>query len=155
MAMNTGSSGGYASEINITPLVDVVLVLLIIFMVIAPVMLHGYDVDVPGEVTLEPTDEHVEQIVMSIDLDACPILAPPVEAGPPTGCSVRINDDEVALPDLSSHLAETFADRAPAERTLFLAAHDRLNYEGVVRILDLAKSGVEGLRIGIVTENRQ
>ncbi len=49
----------------------------------------------------------------------------------------------------------SFALWDKVERTLFLAAHDRLNYEGVVRILDLAKSGVEGLRIGIVTENRQ
>ena len=152
MAMNVGSGGGYASEINITPLVDVVLVLLIIFMVIAPVMLHGYDVDVPGEVTVLSSDEHLEQVVMSIEMETCPILAPPVEAGPPAGCSVRINDDEVALPELSGLLAETFADRPPAERTLFLAAHDRLNYEGVVRILDLAKSGVEGLRIGIVAD---
>ena len=47
-----GSNGGIQSDINVTPLVDVVLVLLIIFIVMVPAMMHGYDVDVPGEASV-------------------------------------------------------------------------------------------------------
>ena len=48
MGFTPAGDGGYTSEINVTPLVDVVLVLLIIFMVIVPLTLHGHDVDIPG-----------------------------------------------------------------------------------------------------------
>jgi biopolymer transport protein ExbD len=152
MGMSTGGNDGYASEINITPLVDVVLVLLIIFMVIVPVMLRGYDVDVPGEVAAPPPGEVPEQIVMTIDIESCPVLEPLEVPGPPADCVVRINQEAVAVPELPQRLAVTYADREGADRTLFLAANDRLNYEGVMRILDVAKSGVDDLRIGIVTE---
>jgi biopolymer transport protein ExbD len=153
MAANLGENGGFASEINITPLVDVVLVLLIIFMMIVPVMLRGYEVDVPGEAASEPSREaRPEQVVMTIGLEDCPALDRPDAAGLPAGCTVRLNDDEVSVSALAARIGDTFADRAPAERVLFLAAHDRLNYEAVMRILDVAKSGMDGLRIGIVTE---
>jgi len=153
MAMNVGGGGGYESEINVTPLVDVVLVLLIIFMMIVPVMVRGYDVDVPGETVAAPYDEdRVEQIVMTIDLTACPLVEPVADDGLPGDCTVRLNEEEVAVTDLASRIHETFADRHGEDRVLFLAANDRLNYEGVMRILDVAKSGADDLRIGLVTE---
>jgi len=152
MAINVGSDGGYSSEINITPLVDVVLVLLIIFMVLVPVMMRGYDVDIPGETaaaaTLEPEQE---QIVLTIDLATCPAVDPPQSAGMPSDCTVRINETEVAVADLAGQVTETFGERESEDRVLFLAAHERLNYEAVMQILDIAKSGVEELRIGLVT----
>jgi biopolymer transport protein ExbD len=154
MAMNVnGGGGGYESEINVTPLVDVVLVLLIIFMMIVPVMMRGYDVDVPGETVAVPYDEdRVEQIVMTIDLSACPIVEPVPDGGLPADCTVNLNDEAVAMTDLATRIGETFADREGEDRVLFLAAADRLNYEGVMRILDVAKSGTDDLRIGLVTE---
>ena len=151
--MNVGGEGPYTSEINVTPLVDVVLVLLIIFMIIAPVMMQGYDVDIPGEtVTTVPRADRVEQIVLTIDLEACPMLEPTESAGLPADCTVRLNDDDVALTDLAARVTETFATREISDRVLFLDAHPRLNYEGVMRILDVAKSGVDDLRIGFVTD---
>jgi biopolymer transport protein ExbD len=65
---------------------------------------------------------------------------------------VRLNDDDVALTELAGRVTETFATRETSDRVLFLAAHARLNYEGVMRILDVAKSGVDDLRIGLVTD---
>ena len=153
MAMNVGNDGGFASEINITPLVDVVLVLLIIFMVIVPVMMRGYEMDIPGEtVATAAPEDRPEQIVLSIDLAACLMLEPVESPGLPADCTVRLNDDSVAVADLAGRVSETFTSREPADRVLFLAAHDRLNYEGVMRILDSARSGVEGLRVGLVTQ---
>ena len=152
MAVNVGGNGNYASEINVTPLVDVVLVLLIIFMMIVPIMLKGYDVDVPGEKAMAPPgEERVEQIVLTIDLKACPMTEPVEDAGLPTDCTVRLNREAVPVATLATRVEETFADRSGDDRVLFLAAHDHLNYEGVMRILDFAKSNVADLEIGLVT----
>jgi biopolymer transport protein ExbD len=153
MGMNVGGGGDYASEINITPLVDVVLVLLIIFMIIVPVMVRGYDVDIPGESAAPPpSKDRVEQVVLTIEPDSCPILGPVDSPGLPTGCTVRVNGDAVRVTDLAGFVAETFDQREGEDRVLFLAADDRLNYEGVMRILDEARSEAPGLRIGVVTE---
>jgi len=153
VAMNTGNGSGLQSDINVTPLVDVVLVLLIIFMVIVPLTMRGYDVAIPGEssTTAAPADPP-EQIVLAIEVAGCPMTEPPPGAGLPAGCRVRINDDVIAVTDLSTRVAEIFSGRAAADRVLFLAAAEPLNYEGVMRILDLARSGVDDLRIGFVTE---
>ena len=74
-SVGNNNSAGYTSEINITPLVDVVLVLLIIFMVIVPVMMRGHDVNVPGESTAGPADmDRPEQIVLYIEEANCPVF---------------------------------------------------------------------------------
>jgi biopolymer transport protein ExbD len=153
MGMNAGDPGGFRSEINVTPLVDVVLVLLIIFMVIVPLTLHGYDVDIPGEaVTTQQVEQSREQIVLAIDVTDCPVMEPPEIEGLPGNCRVRINDERVAVADLADRVSEIFATREGPDRVLFLAAHEQLNYEGVMRVVDVAKSKAEGLRIGLVTE---
>jgi biopolymer transport protein TolR len=154
MELNSGSD--LQSDINVTPLVDVVLVLLIIFMVIVPLTMRGYDVDIPGEsssvtVSAEPAKE---QMVLAIEIDNCPVMQPPQGDGLPADCRVRVNDEVVQVTDLSDHVAEVFADRVGSDRVLFLAAEEDLNYEGVMRILGLARSGAEDLRIGFVTERK-
>jgi len=153
MAMIPSGSGGLQSEINVTPLVDVVLVLLIIFMVIVPLTLHGYDVDIPGEsVVAEPVEQNNEQIVLAIEKTDCPIVKPPETEGLPGDCRVRVDDERLPVAELAGRVSEIFATREGPERVLFLAADDGLNYEGVMRIVDVAKSEAEGLRIGLVTE---
>lgn len=155
MALNIGDDGAYVSEINITPLVDVVLVLLIIFMMIIPIMMRGYDVDVPGETVAAPPSQEVEQIVLHIDIADCPVVDPPASAGLPDPCTVRLGDESVTVTELQARVAATFGAREPQDRVLFLAAHRSLNYEGVMRVLDAARSGVDGLRIGLVTESAE
>jgi len=140
------------SDINITPLVDVVLVLLIIFMVIMPLTLRGYDLDIPGgAVSTGEPEVADEQVVLAIAAGDCPALEVPAGDGLPEGCAVRINDEPVALAGLPQRLAEIYAGRGPDARVLFLAAEERLNYEAVMRIVDLARTGVTELRIGLVT----
>jgi biopolymer transport protein ExbD len=151
MQMNGGGSD-LQSEINITPLVDVVLVLLIIFMVVVPMLLHGYDVDIPQATTeTVPAEAEMSQVVLTIDGKACQMFAPPAGEGLPADCRVSLDDKEVPAPELPVSVREALGLRPIEQRVLFLAADDRLNYEVVLRIVDLAKSGVDGLRIEFVT----
>jgi biopolymer transport protein ExbD len=63
---------------------------------------------------------------------------------------VTLADQKIPAAELPARMASILGSRAPEKRVLFLAADDRLNYEGVLRILDLAKSGVEDLKIEFV-----
>ena len=152
--MNGAPSTSLQSEINITPLVDVVLVLLIIFMVVVPLAMHGYDVDVPqtsAEVAPAPADD--VQVVLSILPSACPILEPQAGDGLPASCRVSLAEREIPATDLPARVREILGGRPKDKRVLFLVADDRLNYEGVLRIVDLAKSSVDDVTIEIIAAN--
>ena len=152
MQLNTGTS--LQSEINVTPLVDVVLVLLIIFMVVVPLLLQGYDVDI-SRPSAEPVPSQVEEspVILSIGPTTCRILEQPAGKGLPKDCRVTLADREIPATDLPSRVAEILGGRPRDQRVLVLAADDRLNYEGVLRIVDLAKSDVEDLTIEFITTN--
>ena len=152
MQFNSNDSGSsLQSEINVTPLVDVVLVLLIIFMVVVPLLIEGYDVDIPRASADTSPQVAESQLILSIGSAACPILEPPAGEGLPADCHVTLNEQEIPATDLPARLAEILDGRPVNQRVLFLAADDRLNYEGVLRIVDLAKSGVGDLQIEFLT----
>src|SRR5262249_40898380 len=140
MQFDRGDSGSsLQSEINITPLVDVVLVLLIIFMVVVPLLLQGYDVNIPrASADVKPAESVESQLILRIGPTACPILEPPAGEGLPANCNVTLNDEEIPAAELSSRVAQSLSDRPAEEHVLFLAADDSLNYEGVLRIIDSA-----------------
>ena len=153
MQLNTGdSSSTLQSEINITPLVDVVLVLLIIFMVVVPLLMHGYDVDIPRP-SAGAAQAQESRLILSIEPTACHILEAPAGEGLPTDCRVTLGDQKIPAAELPTRVAAILASQQPEKRVLFLVADDRLNYEGVLRILDLAKSGVEDLQVEFITSN--
>jgi biopolymer transport protein ExbD len=152
MAFNVGDSGSsLQSEINITPLVDVVLVLLIIFMVVVPLLMTGYDVNIPrASADIKPAESVDSQLILRIGPTACPIMAPPTGEGLPGDCSVILNDAKIPATELAARVAQTLNSRPPEQHVLFLAADDSLNYEGVLRIIDLAKTGVDDLKIEFI-----
>ena len=146
-----GSDSGLQSEINITPLVDVVLVLLIIFMVVVPLLMKGYDVGIPpAAADTAPMQSEVPQVLLKLASTACPILEPPTGEGVPANCRVTLADQEIAATELPARVAGYLIGRPPEQHALFLAVDDSLNYEGVLRIIDLAKSGVEDLKIEFI-----
>ena len=155
MEFNRGDSGSsLQSEINITPLVDVVLVLLIIFMVVVPLLMQGYDVNIPKTSNnATPAQSKETRLILAISSAACPILGPTAGEGVPADCRVMLGDQKIAASELPVRVGDILGNRPPEKRVLFLAADDRLNYEGVLRILDLAKSGVDDLKIEFITAN--
>src|SRR5262245_60143510 len=137
----TGSGSGLQSEINVTPLVDVVLVLLIIFMVVVPLLLKGYDVDIPrASAEAPPVKAQETQVILGIMPTTCRILEAQAGEGLPADCRVILSGREIPATDLTAQVAELLGSRPKEERVLFLAADDRLNYEGILRIVDLAKA---------------
>src|SRR5437588_8364355 len=90
------SDSGLQSEINITPLVDVVLVLLIIFMVVVPLLMQGYDIDIPrSSADAVPAQSAESQLILSIVPTACRILEPPAGEGLPADCRVTLADQKI------------------------------------------------------------
>ncbi len=123
---------GIMAEINVTPLVDVMLVLLVIFMVTAPMMQQGVQVNLPKADTKAMTPAE-ESVVVSVDKSG----------------KIYINKDEVPTGDLKSRLTTMFASRAKKE--VFLKADAGVPYGEVVRAMaDIKGAGIE--RLGMVTE---
>jgi biopolymer transport protein ExbD len=141
---------------NVTPLIDVLLVLLIIFMVVTPLTQMGYDIQIPKETKVAvQTEDNNKQIIMAITETDCAIVQPLPATGLPPGCTVRINREPVTVDALELKMQEIFKNRRKDDRVLFLAAQEKLNYEGVVQILDVARrGGGDDLKVGIVSDER-
>ncbi len=139
MAFNLDAAGGERSrrigaslsEINIIPLVDVTLVLLLIFMLTAPMMYRGIDVNLP-KTSSKPTAVE-ERLVLTLSKDQV----------------IYLNDKAVPLAGLDAQLRDIFKNRA--DKTLYLKADQTLSYGFVVETMDrVRRAGVE--KLGMVTE---
>ncbi|MBF6560288.1 MAG: protein TolR [Candidatus Binataceae bacterium] len=132
MAFESGPHGSLVSQINVTPLVDVMLVLLIIFMVTAPIIQQGVEVNLPA-VKAAPLPGKEEQFIVSITH---------------TG-EVYLNDTRMSEPELTEKLTAIAAERP--DRQVFIRADDAVPYGQVIRTMAAIKAaGIEN--VGMVTE---
>jgi biopolymer transport protein TolR len=139
MSMTVGSKSGPTASMNVTPLIDVLLVLLIIFMVITPVISKGLEALVPQpppkDQKQQPTPDRTI-VVQLIDHGA----------GNPPG--LKINQDEATWETLQGRLEDIFKTRA--EKVMFVKGDDNVPFADVANVIDIAHSaGVD--KVGLIT----
>lgn len=141
-AVDTGRKGRHRPEMNVTPLVDVVLVLLITFMVLTAMMNDHFWVHVPEKEQKDQQD--TEEVTPD---DQAPIVVTVSADG-----HIRINQDVYPDKDFPERLKRMLVARG--ERRIYFDAHDAVSYERAMQVLDLARGG-GAAHVAVVTEKLQ
>jgi len=138
MAMSVGNPGGRMSEMNVTPMIDILLVLLIIFMVIVPVTQKGLETLLPQPSKSDRSPEYA----IVVQVFSHPGAAP----------TYRINDVDVARAELLPRLTGIYANRA--QRVMFVKSDEQASFAEVADVIDIGRSANVD-HIGLMTPRIQ
>jgi|SRR4029453_1502070 biopolymer transport protein ExbD len=140
MGMSLGASGGQNADINVTPLIDVLLVLLIIFMVITPLTPKGLEALVP-----QPPPPNQKQPPPQADRT---IVVQLIDRGPGSTPGLKINQEDATWEDLQGRLTDIFKTRA--EKVMFVKGDNNVPFADVATVIDVAHAaGVD--KVGLIT----
>jgi biopolymer transport protein TolR len=133
MDIGAGAKGGVKSDINVTPLVDVMLVLLIIMMIVAPMLQQGVQLTLPMAANTSAKPDTADQTVVFVDANS----------------KFYVNTLEVSRADLPSRLQNVFENIT--ERTVYLKGDQDAPYSAIMELMDaLRKAGID--TVGLITE---
>lgn len=141
MAMAVGGTDEYNSEINVTPMVDVMLVLLIIFMIVTPLLQQGVSVNLPRDTISPDLDEDIAK-------DTSVIIAIP------DNNNFYIGKDQYPLNTLGEKIKEKMKDKSPDKRIVYIKSGIDVDYGRVVEAIDtIRKQDID--KIGLVADKKK
>ena len=141
MGMQVGGANEYNSEINVTPMVDVMLVLLIIFMIVTPLLQQGVSVNLPKNMVSPDQDDEISKesaVVIAI----------------PDNNNFYIGKDAYPLDALGEKVHNLMKDKEPSKRIVYIKSGVDVDYGRVVQAIDtIRKQDIE--RIGLVADKKK
>lgn len=141
MGASIGGTSEYNSEINVTPMVDVMLVLLIIFMIVTPLLQQGVTVNIPKELTMPEEDADITKdtsVVISI----------------PNNTDFYIGKEQYPLSELAAKIQTMMKDKAPDKRIVYIKSGVEVDYGTVVEAIDIVrKQDID--KIGLVADKKK
>jgi biopolymer transport protein TolR len=141
MGMEIGGTSEYNSEINVTPMVDVMLVLLIIFMIVTPLLQQGVSVNIPREMISPEQDPDIAKdtsVVVSI----------------PDNSNFYIGKEQFPLNDLGEQVRKRMENKPPDKRIVYVKAGVEVDYGRVVQAIDtIRKQDID--KIGLVADKKK
>lgn len=141
MAMKVGGADEYNSEINVTPMVDVMLVLLIIFMIVTPLLQQGVSVNIPREMLSAEEDQEITKdtsIVIAI----------------PDNNNFYIGKDPFPLTELGKKIEAKMKDRTPDKRIVYIKSDVGVSYGTVVKAIDMIREQSVD-KIGLIADKKK
>ena len=141
MGAQIGGTDEYNSEINVTPMVDVMLVLLIIFMIVTPLLQQGVSVNIPRDMNTPEEDSEITKdtsVVISI----------------PNNSDFYIGKDPLPLSELGEKIKSMMKDKAPDKRIVYIKSGIEVDYGTVVQAIDtIRKQEID--KIGLVADKKK